>query len=301
MNMAKYFSKFLEHCRRQGLSQHTYRAYKGDLTYFMKWKTQTNSTETVTKETIAAWISHMWDRKLAPATIKRRLACLKKAYSWMEEEGAVESNPFYKLNCPIRLPYYLPKDLKRSELSILLHQISAEVQESQDIRKKTLWMALEIMFATGIRVGELCSIRLNDLDLDNGIIRIYGKGSRERVVFLVDDQVISSLDKYLQDRQKTAPQTDNLLVTNKGAPARPDYIRQNLHQLVGRTTLTKRITPHMFRHSTATHLLEAGVDIRYVQRLLGHSSISTTERYTHVSDNSLLETLIKANHRGLVK
>ena len=138
-------------------------------------------------------------------------------------------------------------------------------------------------------MGELCGIRLDDLDLENGIIRIYGKGSRERVVFLVDKKVTSALKNYLHMRKKINPDTDNLLITSRGTPAKPEYIRQNLHQLVSRTPLKKRITPHMFRHSTATHLLEAGVDIRYVQRLLGHSSISTTERYTHVSDSSLQE------------
>ena len=299
MNHSDAFSDFLNHCRRRGLSKHTYRAYLSDLSDFETWMIHEGITE-VDKIVLRRWISNMQAQKLSPATIKRRLACLRATFKWLEEEGWIENNPFHNFHAAIRIPKRLPKSLSRSEMKAIFKQSASEAYNGKSISKLTLWLALEILFSTGVRIAELCDIRLSDVDLETGIILIHGKGNRERLVYLVDSNVRTLMKKYQKSRLKVSTNTEKLFITGRYTPAKPDFIRRNLHKLVHRAKINRRITPHMIRHSTATHLLEAGVDIRYVQKLLGHSSISTTEIYTHVSNTSLQATLKKANPRGLI-
>ena len=299
MNHSNAFRDFLNHCQRRGLSKHTYRAYLCDLSNFEKWIISKEITK-VDKIALRNWISDMQALKLAPTTIKRRVACLKATFRWLEEEGWIENNPFLKFHATIRIPKALPKSLNRSEMRAIFKQAASEAHERKSISKITMWLALEMLFSTGIRIAELCDIRLCDVDLETGVILIHGKGNRERLVFLVDSNVRNLLKKYRKMRLKASLQTEKLFITARYTPVKPDFIRRNLHQLVRRAKINKCVTPHMIRHSTATHLIEAGVDIRYVQKLLGHSSISTTEIYTHVSNTSLHATLKKANPRRLI-
>lgn len=299
MNLSESFDHFLIHCHQQGLSVHTLRAYRNDLNDYTKWRL-VNYIEMIDKASVANWITDMRLRELAPATIKRRVACLRVVFQWLEEEGLWEDNPFYRFKATIKLPRYLPRDLTRIELRELLTQAEVEAQETAIVSKMAFHLSLELMFSTGIRVGELCSICLADLGLESGIIRIHGKGNRERLVYLVDSQLLKNLNKYLAKREDSSPRTDKLFISSRGNAATPDQIRRNLHQLVKRTTIARKVTPHMLRHSAATQLLEAGVDIRYVQELLGHSSISTTERYTHVHSASLKASIERANARQLI-
>lgn len=297
MNLTTGFNKFLRHCERQGLSLHTCRAYSSDLNEFQKWFFGADRTK-MDKASIEHWISDMRERGLGPATIKRRLACLKVACRWLEEEDLFHENPFHHFRTKIRIPRTLPKALNRSELTAIFRQAAKEANGSKELSKHTILLSVEMLFATGIRVSELCGIRLTDLDLENGSIRIHGKGNRERLVYLVDPGVQTLVESYLLSRNGSANCGEALLLTSRGTPATPDFIRRNLHILVQNSKVKRKVTPHMLRHSAATHLLEAGVDIRFVQRLLGHASISTTEIYTHVSDVSLHALLTEKNPRG---
>ena len=298
MNLSRISNDFLRHCRGKGLSDHSLRAYGQDLNDFMGWARRSGCAGSLDAATIVAWLSDMRERGLAPASIKRRLACLKVMAGWLEEDGRIAVNPFHRLKPRIRLPRRLPRNLTRVELRELLASARSESEaRPADIPRAVLRLALEFLFATGVRVGELCTIRLPDMDLAGGTVRIRGKGNRERCVFLVDGALRSLLSAFLRLRDAVCPASDVLLVTGRGTPVRTDYIRRKLHQLAARTPLARRITPHMLRHSAATQLLEAGVDIRFVQKLLGHGSISTTEIYTHVSDESLRTTLTRANPR----
>ena len=297
MDLNVLFRQFLAHCKREGLSENTIRAYQSDIKDYQNWCSRSEVAESINKEPILGWITDMRERALSPGTLKRRVACLKSVINWLEEEGSLDGNPFNNLKVAIRLPKTLPRAISKSELKLLLRQASQEAREEGSINSLTLWVAIELMFSTGVRVGELCSIRLIDLDMEAGTILIHGKGSRERIVFVVDSEVNALLAEYLIARNLVSPAADHLLITSRGTSAKPDFIRRILHLLVNRTGIDKRITPHMLRHSAATYLLEAGVDIRYVQRLLGHSSISTTERYTHVSSSSLKVVLKGANLR----
>ncbi len=293
MILHQEFDAFLRNCQQKELSAHTIRAYKCDLRDFLKWITS-NNIRIVNKAVISDWIDNLQCRALAPATRRRKFACLKVAFEWLEDEGYDIENPFNRLRTIIKLPKTIPRDLTLIELRNLISVAAQEAAESNILSKQVLSLALEIMFSTGIRVGELCSISLVDMNLESGTIRIHGKGNRERFVYLVDNHLIKRISIYLKLRESTFLHTDNLFVTRRGNPATPDHIRRNIHKLVERTSISRKVTPHMLRHSAATHLLEAGVDIRYVQVLLGHSSISTTERYTHVHSASLKASIERA-------
>lgn len=291
---------FLDHCRTKGLSAHSLKAYRQDLDDYALWRKRARrkDQDPLSKDAITDWVLALQDRAMAPASIKRRVACLKVMCRWLEDEDIIESSPFHRLRLNIRLPRQLPKNIKRGELKALFAAVGRASNEGP---KRQTWLTmrlgLELMFTTGVRVGELCAIRLHDIDFTEGSISIRGKGNRERRVYFVDQDMHRSVERYLKTRKKTGTQSEFLLINSWGAPVTPDFIRRQLKKLAERAGIERTITPHMLRHSAATELLENGVDIRFVQKLLGHSSISTTEIYTHVSDSSLRSAIQSANTR----
>jgi integrase/recombinase XerD len=158
-------------------------------------------------------------------------------------------------------------------------------------------MAAELLFATGVRVAELAGLQDDDIDLTAGVITIIGKGSRQRRVYIPDAEIRELIIVYRDARDLREHATESFLVNSRGGPASPQYIRRLIRHLGENAAVTRRVTPHMFRHSVATYLLEEGVDIRYVQRLLGHRSIVTTEIYTHVADAALKSRVIERHPR----
>lgn len=297
MDLTTMTEKFLGHCRARGLSAHTIRAYSQDLKDIRSWMRRRGQHPPLTKEIVLHWLEDLRTRELAPASIRRRLACLKVFCRWLENEGAQPANPFHGLRMPIQMPKRLPRHLTLGELQSLFRRGDAGDHASSDFKTETLELALELLFATGVRIGELCSIRLQDLDLAAGVIAVRGKGNRERRVFLIDQSIKQQVRAYVARRAERSPLSKILLITPRATAATPDYIRKCLHEYAAERSMPRRITPHMLRHTAATQLLERGVDIRLVQKLLGHASISTTEIYTHVSDKSLEKAIRAANPR----
>jgi len=295
MNFEQRSLEFIERCRVRGLSTNTCRAYERDLADFSLWLENDPEKETISRELLGRWLTHLTDRGLAPASIKRKLACLKSLFKWLEAEGYIPENPFVGFQSDIRLPRRLPRNLNRMELRALFQALKND--QSNRITKSTRRLAIELLLVTGIRVGELCGIHLDDIELSCDAITINGKGNRQRRVFLTDPETQRQLNAYLKLRAKYNPTHNRLLITPNGSSVEPDYIRRHLHKLSKEAGLKRRITPHMLRHSAATELLETGADIRYVQKLLGHASIATTEIYTHVSDAGLRTIIESANVR----
>jgi len=233
----------------------------------------------------AQWLSET--RLLAPATAKRRLACLRALFGWAERQGLIETSPFRTAEVRIRLPKRLPRCLTAAELRALF--------SGRKDAPPAIALGILLLFTTGMRVAELCALRVADIDLDRRTLRIRGKGDRERQVFLVSSEVVAELRLYLRDQKLRDAAASTLLRAAAGGGLSTDRFRAGLRKVAKAAGLARRITPHMLRHSAATSLLEAGVDIRFVQRLLGHRSISTTEIYTHVSDERLKQVVVKAN------
>lgn len=316
MKITQACEEFLTHCRvGKNLSEHSLRAYRIDLKEFTGFCAAEARITDCDRHLLRQYLTHLFDHKnLKETSIRRRMACLKAMFHWLETEELLDSNPFHKFKAPIKLPKRLPRSLAAHELRTLLTAPLGELKLktpgdlekfSDGITRKqfnqaTCLLALELLFYTGMRIGELTQITLKDIDLQESIIKITGKGNRERRVFINDSELTRLIDGYNKLRFHYNPVDDHLLVTPQGKPATPQFLRKLIARAAQSTDMERHVTPHMLRHSTATHLLEAGVDIRHVQKLLGHNSISTTEIYTQVSDNSLKEVICKGHPRRRV-
>ncbi len=226
----------------------------------------------------------------APATIKRKLAALSIYFTWRVRTGALATSLIDDSGVEIRLPKRLPRAIPRHDVVRLLR--SCEPCSKQIDRDTEL--ALRLLITTGVRVSELCGIDIADIAPDGASIRIKGKGSRERMVFVSNLNLQQRL-RAARDLKSSAAASEPFFLSRRKVRLSPQAFRIRLHRLRASSGLATRITPHCLRHTAATLLLEAGVDIRFVQRLLGHASISTTEIYTRVVDESLKSALLKAD------
>jgi integrase/recombinase XerD len=264
-------------------------AYRQDLAEFCRFFAH-RVTADITGNELVGYSQHLASRrKLAPATVKRRLACVRAMYMRLRRQKLVQETPFADVDLRVRMPIRLPRCLNAGEVRALLREAECAC--------KTTRLAALLLFTTGVRVAELASIRIGDVDLEQRSIRIFGKGSRERQVFLSDEGIVAVLRTYIEAEHRYAAATARLLVNRHGGSASPASLRARIRALGEKVGLARRVTPHMFRHTAATSLIEAGVDIRFVQRLLGHQSIATTQLYTHVSDRALKAAIIGANTR----
>ena len=292
MQFREAASAFLRHCETiRKLSPHTVRAYELDLARFSQFLGRRASVASCDRNVIHNYVRHLFDvRALKEASVKRHLATLRSLFRWLEEDDQSIEDPFRGARIRIRMPKRLPRVIARSDLRRLLRPHMSE-QAFSDL---TAYVATELLFATGMRVSELASLLDSAVDLDDATITIIGKGNRQRRVF-VPDEIQSLLREYRSVRDRCVNDAETFLVNSRGAAASPQMIRRLIRIHGERASVRDRITPHMFRHSVATYLLEEGVDIRYVQRLLGHRSISTTEMYTQVAD-AALKVRIREKH-----
>jgi site-specific recombinase XerD len=290
-------SAFIRHCQSiRKLSPHTTRAYELDLAGFIQFLGKRAAVATCDKTVIHNYVRHLFDvRTLKESSVKRHLATLRSMFRWLEEDDQVAEDPFRGARIRIRMPKRLPRVIARADLRrLLLHE------QPPSFADLTAYVATELLFATGMRVSELAGLLDAAVDVDDGTITIIGKGNRQRRVYVPDD-IKSLLRDYRTARDRSPSTADTFLVNSRGDAASPQMIRRLVRLHGERSEVRDRVTPHMFRHSVATYLLEEGVDIRYVQRLLGHRSISTTEMYTQVAD-SALKVRITEKHprRGIV-
>ncbi|CAN5257496.1 site-specific tyrosine recombinase XerD [soil metagenome] len=299
MTIKKFADAFLGYCAvERQLSQNTQQAYAYDLADFQGWLLPRGKVVAVTTETLRDYLENMQGpRKLSPSTVRRRIACLRLFFRYLEDTKDL-ADPFtgWRLKLPKRKR--LPRALSRDETSTLLTQARAPGAVRKSSAMQVPSTEIRLMISTGIRVGELCQIASGDVSSDGASLRIHGKGSRDRMVYVTNPGLRTELRKLATLRQRLRGAEGPLFVNRNGERMRPHAFRSRLHSFVGHAGLRRRVTPHMLRHTAATLLIESGVDIRFVQRLLGHSSIATTEIYTHVSDEALRSTLERANVLG---
>ncbi len=289
MEFQRAFDRFLQFCSvERRLSQHTISAYSFDLLDFHKWLSGGKSLDDVSEDDLRRYLEDMVSaRSLSGATVRRRLACLRGFFRHQIECEKIR-DPFANWRPKLPRRRRLPRALARSELVSILGSGLKGRSYEQDFQT-----ALCLMVATGLRVGELCRIKLEDLSPDCAVIRVHGKGSRDRVVYVTDVSLRTALAVMVARRRHG--DGVHLLLNRLRAPMRPQSIRSRLRNIAAQSGIQRRITPHMLRHTAATLLIETGVDIRFVQRLLGHSSIATTEIYTHVTDEALRISLARAD------
>lgn len=289
-------NRFLGHCQSATtLSGHTQRAYTSDLNDAKRYIGSRKHIATIHRDQLRGYLYALRDtRGLKETSIKRRLATLKLFFKWAQRESLIEKNPFDLLHEKIRLPKRLPKALDNLDARKLKKQLHP-AQVTGNFDEYCLRSAISILITTGIRVSELCAINIDDYSSSDSYIKIHGKGNRQRLVYLLAPHLNRHLSNYLSKRRKLSIASERLFATEGRATLTPPLVRSALKQMAKNAGITKNVTPHMLRHTCATDWLESGLDIRYVQKLLGHHSISTTEIYTHVSDQGLRNALLRSS------
>ena len=303
MNLQDKVKPYLEYCTyRKELDAKTVKAYRIDLTQFFSY---VQSTEPE-KETIEQYITEL-HKKYKQKTIKRKIASIKAFYSFLEEEELVEQNPFRKIKVKFKETIILPRIIPREEIEQLLNCIYASLSSLSGIQyKHSLRDAavIEVFFATGARVYEISNIRAENINLNSGLIRIMGKGGKERYIQISNTAVLDILRKYYEENEPEIKKSGYFFINNRGKRYTEQSIRLMLKKYTLKAGIQRKITPHMFRHSFATYLIEEGVDVSCVQQILGHSSIKTTQIYIHVAAKKqadILRELHPRNNMNIVK
>lgn len=300
INLKIQVPAFLNYCRyRKALNDKTLKAYSIDLKQFLEF-----SDYMYDKVSICNYISYI-HKVFKPKTAKRKIATLKAFTHYLLIEDVINNNPFDKIETSFREPVILPRTIP---LKIINDILSIAYEESKlaktEYSKKTCMRdiaVLETLFATGARVSELCSLKLSSVDLLNHTIKIYGKGSKERIIQIENTDVLSAMQNYFNAYKIDIINCGYFFINKLHNRLTEQSVRVIVNKYVNLSGYNIHITPHMFRHSFATLLLEEDVDIRYIQRLLGHSSITTTQIYTHVTSAKQKEILATKHPRNKMK
>ncbi len=295
--MEGYVNEFIQYLAvERGLAQNTLESYGRDLRQFQTYlhNGQLDFIKDSSRSTILAYLNNLQTKGRAVSTISRNLAAIKSFYQYLVRERYLEKDPAAHLESP-KLEKKLPKILTISEVEELLKQPNTFLPTG--LRDKAM---LELLYATGIRVSELISLNISDINLDMGYIKCYGKGAKERIVPLgsiaakcVQEYIGKGRPKLVRTYEEAA-----LFVNHHGNRLTRQGFWKIIKKYAQEATINKEITPHTLRHSFATHLLENGADLRSVQEMLGHADISTTQIYTHVTKNRLKEVYDKAHPRA---
>lgn len=288
-NLQDIIKDYLTFCRSQKrLDSKTLKAYSIDLKQFAAFLTPNyvNNVSLINREVLENFIAFLHN-SYKPKTVKRKLASLKAFFHFLEYRDFIEINPFNKMQIRFREPLLLPKTIPLHTIELFLSTIySSHANAKTDFQKRQTARdiaVIELLFATGMRISELCSLKYKDIDLYDRVVRIYGKGAKERQLQICNDCVISALENYICIYQTTQKDDNYFFINTSGTRMSEQSVRNMIVKYCNMAGISQHITPHMFRHSFATLLLEEDVDIRYIQEMLGHSSINVTEIYTHVS------------------
>lgn len=277
---------YLEYCNSQKrLDEKTLKAYRIDLNQFITFFKKLD-IHSISINDIEHYIGYLHEN-FKPKTAKRKIASIKSFYHFLEYKDFIVQNPFNKIKIKFREPVLLPKTVPLYIMEILLATIYKErtLAHTAYQKKRTLLdiSVIETLFSTGIRISELCNLKSTDVDLHDATIRIYGKGAKERIIQIGNRDVISILKEYKSEYISEIDKCGYFFGNSNATPHSDQSIRRMIKKYCSIASIDLHITPHMFRHTFATSLLEADVDIRYIQEMLGHSSINVTEIYTHVT------------------
>lgn len=274
----EYITSYLQYLEyEKKLSKNTIKAYDNDLNKLLEFK---NNLLSINNKDIKEFIKK--SNNLSTKTLAHRLTVINSFYNYLLSENIISINPCYSINMP-KIPSKLPEVLSEEEVDKLL---DINLVDKYSYRNKAM---LELLYATGMRASELTNLKLNNIDLDSCIVRIMGKGSKERIV-PINDTTIKYLNIYINNYRKeilSKKDSEYLFISNALKP----ITRQSLFKIIKkeciRAGIKKNVYPHILRHSFATHLLNHGANIRIIQELLGHEDITTTEIYTHLSNETI--------------
>jgi integrase/recombinase XerD len=276
----------------KGLSENTVEAYERDIRSFFCFANKNPAL--VQQEELVSFLAHLQSEGYAASSISRTVAALKVFFHFLKREGKISMNPTRYLSSP-KLWQRLPQVLNVSEMERLLN--APDLETEIGCRDRAI---LELLYSSGLRVSELCSLKVHDVD--DTFVRVKGKGAKERLV-PIGKKALSACDAYLarfRDRHSSERQCA-LFLTPKGKPVSRTRIWSMMKEYAQQVGISKNVSPHTLRHSFATHLLDNGADLRIIQEMLGHASISSTDRYTHVSRQRLIEAFERFHPRNKIK
>ena len=296
--MKRHIEAFLEALRLRAVSEHTLAAYESDLCDFETFlKSRNAAIESIDHLVIRDFLGQLYERRLEKTSVSRQLACLRTFFKFLVRDGRLKTNPAELISSP-RLPKKLPSYLSEDEAAIVVEMPAGDA--FKDLRDRAI---LELLYASGLRVRELVGLNDENLDMAQQLVRVFGKGRKQRIVPF-GEFAARALTAYVEvrDRQGLALSEDDgqtpvfVSVNGRRLNAR------DVQRLVEKTRMGlpsgRRLTAHTLRHSFATHLLENGADLRAIQELLGHSSLATTQKYTHVSLEHLRAEYDKAHPKA---
>lgn len=284
--LTTHINNYLSFCKTQKcLDAKTIKAYRIDLNQFSTHSKIQNIAD-ATVDCLEAFIAFL-HQAYKPKTAKRKIASVKAFFHYLEYKDLITINPFNKIQVKFREPIILPKIIPLPALETLLRTIykQHELAATTYQKRKTLQdiTIVELLFSTGIRISELCLLQASDVDLLDNTILIFGKGAKERRIQIENTDVLDILTRYQNCFYDQIIESNYFFPNRSRQPVTDQYVRNMINKYTTLAGLNIHITPHMFRHTFATSLLDADVDIRYIQELLGHSSINVTEIYTHVT------------------
>jgi tyrosine recombinase XerC len=290
-NAKKYLEDFKSYILvEKNFSQHTAKAYYTDILAYLIWLGDTEC-EMVNFSKIREYLHFIQVFNYKKTTIARKIASIRTFYKYLNREQKIENNPAESLISPKR-PRPLPKFLTTDEIEQILNNVNIDTPAGY--RNRAI---LELLWASGMRVSELSNLNFGDLNLENNEITVFGKGAKERII-LITDRAKSYLEGYINSARNLIAKgftlepikdTSPVFINKTGYRLQTKMVRNVINNIVEKIELPKKVTPHMFRHSFATHLIENGADLRVVQELLGHASISNTQIYTHISMQHMKE------------
>lgn len=277
--------RFLVHLTvERGVSSNTTRAYAADLARYLEWAERSSiDPVTLSHRQMRAYLAELDRAQYARRTIARRLSSIRTFFAYLHTQGVVGSDPSAVLTTP-KVPSRLPKVMAADAVNRMLE--APDLSTPAGLRDKSI---LELLYATGARVSEIAGLRLGDIDLAQGQLTVMGKGSKQRIV-PVHHMALESVRMYLRDARPKLAKTDSephMFLSARGRPYSSDAVRRMFKRYLAATGAAETLSPHALRHTFATHLLDAGADLRTVQELLGHVALSTTQIYTHLSTQRL--------------
>lgn len=287
----QYLSEYLEFIDvEKGLSDNTVNAYRRDLSGFLEFCSDKGimGVEYITRSHLNSYILELRKNSLNPRSVVRKMASIRGFFKWLCANGYINNNPASTLEQP-KLPKRLPKVMTMQEVKEIFHS-DLDTEQS---------LIVELLYDCGLRVSELVNLRIGDIDMKSRYVRCFGKGSKERLVPF-GKKAKESVNKYLKEREtlilKYNLNTKKLFITKTGRLLN----RQDVYNFISKLgeKIHKHISPHTLRHTFATHLLENGADLRVVQELLGHSDVSTTQLYTHITKKRLKEVYFAINNQS---
>ena len=274
----------------KGLSNNTVKAYEADISSFFQWLDNEDlKYKNLLEDHINQYISFLFQRKMRSSSVNRKISSIKSFYIFLVKRNFVKNSPLNDLVTP-KQEKYLPESMSEAEVDKLLN--SPDVANKIENRDKAM---IEMLYATGMRISELVNLKITDVDMKRCVVKVFGKGSKERLVPF-GETALDSLRSYLNEREQSS--SKEIFLSNRGKKMTRVAFWQRVKVYLIRENLKNSISPHTLRHAFATHLLNRGADLRSVQLLLGHSDLSTTQIYTHIAKQRLSDVLKKHHPRG---